>query len=60
VFDQGATNGALGGHDLYFCRTAGRTIAESDWKRFRKLHPVAGHRRCERILAEAQNKINRP
>jgi len=37
-----------------------RTIAESDWKLFRKLHPVALQRLCERILAEARAEIDRP
>ena len=37
-----------------------RTIAECDWKLFRKLHPVALQRLCERILTEARTEIDRP
>jgi hypothetical protein len=31
-----------------------REIKESDWKVFRKLHPVAVERYCERVLAESE------
>jgi hypothetical protein len=31
-----------------------RDIKESDWKIFRKLHPVALERFCESVLAESQ------
>ena len=31
-----------------------REIKESDWKIFRKLHPVAVERFCERVLAESE------
>ncbi len=31
-----------------------REIKESDWKIFRKLHPVAVERYCERVLAESE------
>ena len=37
-----------------------RTIAERDWKLFRKLHPVALRRLCERILDEARAELDRP
>lgn len=30
-------------------------IAESDWRRFRKLHPVALERFCAQILSEIEN-----
>jgi len=32
-----------------------REIKESDWKVFRKLHPVAVERYCERVLAESES-----
>ena len=37
-----------------------RTIAECDWKLFRKLHPLALQRLCERIPEEARTEIDRP
>jgi hypothetical protein len=30
------------------------TIPESDWKRFRQLHPIALERFCQRVLAEVE------
>ena len=32
-----------------------RDVAESDWKRFRQLHPVALERFCKRILSEIES-----
>lgn len=32
-----------------------REIKESDWKVFRKMHPVAVERYCERVLAESES-----
>ena len=34
-----------------------REIKESDWKVFRKLHPIAVERYCQRVLAENEQLV---
>jgi hypothetical protein len=42
------------GNTTQFWEVGMRDIKESDWKIFRKLHPVALERFCEHVLAESQ------
>jgi hypothetical protein len=37
-----------------------REFKESDWKVFRRLHPIALERFCERILAEIESALANP